>query len=47
VARSLLNNLSTVELVLIFVIGSVVLAIAVAVAIRRLIPDIASSRTSP
>lgn len=41
VARSILNHLSTVEIMLIFVVGSVVLAIAVAVAIRRLVPDIA------
>ena len=41
VARSLLNNLSTVEIVLIFVVGSVALAVAVAVAIRRFVPDIA------
>jgi hypothetical protein len=41
VARSLLNHWSTVEIVAVFVIGSVVLAIAVSIAIRRLIPDIA------
>jgi hypothetical protein len=41
VARSLVNSLSTVEIVLIFVVGSVGLAIAVALAIRRFVPDIA------
>jgi len=40
-ARAVLNSLSTVQIVLIFVGGSVVLAISVAIAIRRAIPDIA------
>lgn len=43
-ARSLLNSLSTVGIVLIFVVGSVAPAITVAVAIRRLVPDIAERR---
>jgi hypothetical protein len=44
VARALVNSLSTAEIVLIFVLGSVVLAIGVAIGIRRLIPDIAESQ---
>ncbi|MDX6676594.1 MAG: hypothetical protein QOE31_646 [Solirubrobacteraceae bacterium] len=40
-ARSLLNTFSTVQIVVMFVLGSVALAIALAVAIRRLVPDIA------
>ena len=39
-ARSVLNNLSTVEIVAIFVLGSVALAIGVAITIRRLFPNI-------
>lgn len=39
--RSVLNSLSTVEIVAIFVGGSVVLAISLAIAIRKAIPDIA------
>ena len=39
--RAVLNNLSTVQIVLIFVGGSVVLAITTAIAIRKAIPDIA------
>ncbi len=40
-ARSLLNSLTTLEIVVIFVLGSVALAIGLAVAIRKLVPDIA------
>jgi hypothetical protein len=39
-ARSVLNNMSTVEIVAIFVLGSVALAVGVSIAIRRLFPDI-------
>ena len=39
-ARAVLNNLSTVEIVAIFVLGSVALAIGVSITIRRLFPDI-------
>lgn len=39
--RAVLNNLSTLQIVLIFVGGSVVLAISLAIAIRKAIPDIA------
>ena len=42
--RTLLNSLSTVEIVLIFVGGSIALAITLTFAIRRLAPDIAETR---
>jgi hypothetical protein len=41
VARDLLNTLSTVQIVVIFVFGSVLLAISLATTIRKLVPDIA------
>ncbi|MEA2138569.1 MAG: hypothetical protein QOG56_1719, partial [Solirubrobacteraceae bacterium] len=40
-ARDLLNTLSTVQIVAIFVFGSVLLAISLATTIRKLVPDIA------
>lgn len=39
--RSLLNSLSTVEIVLLVIGGAIVLAVAFSVAIRKLVPDIA------
>jgi Protein of unknown function (DUF4239) len=41
VVRSVVNNLSTLQIVAIFVGGSVLLAISLAIAIRKAIPDIA------
>lgn len=40
-ARDVLNSLTTVQIVVIFVGGSVVLAITLAILIRKLVPDIA------
>ena len=41
VTRSLVNSLSTAEIMLVFVLGSVVVAVGLAIGIRTLIPDIA------